>query len=88
MKGRIESGQLVTVEPVGNHPLRKGTIVLCKVKGRHFLHLIKATRFDGMSGPPEGESSPMSFLIGNNRGGTNGWTRRGSIYGVCTKVEN
>lgn len=34
MKGKIESGQLCTVEPVNDHyMLEKGDIVLCKVNG-------------------------------------------------------
>ena len=88
MKGKVESGQLVTVEPVGGRVLSRGAIVLCKVKGRHFLHLIKETRFDGFSNPPAPEPEPTSFLIGNNRGGINGWVHREAIYGLCTKVED
>ena len=88
MKGKIESGQLVTIEPVGGRVLSKGAIVLCRVKGKHFLHLIKETRFDGFSNPPAPQPEPTSFLIGNNRGGINGWVRRDAIYGLCTKVED
>lgn len=88
MRGMIESGQLVTLEPLGDHALRKGSVVLCKVKGQHFLHLIKETRFDGFYNPPAPTPEPTSFLIGNNRGGTNGWIQRESIYGICTKVED
>ena len=33
MKGKIASGQLVTVEPIGDRILEKGDIVLCKVNG-------------------------------------------------------
>ena len=43
-------------------------VVLCKVGGRQYLHLIKA--IDG-----------NRFLIGNNRGGVNGWIGYNSIYG-------
>lgn len=75
MKGKVESGQLVTVEPIGDRELYKGDIVLCKVQGRQYLHLIRAVRQDG------------TFLIGNNKGGTNGNCSRASIYGICTKVE-
>jgi len=74
MRGKVESGQLVTVEPVGDTELCKGMIVLCKVKGSQYLHLIKATQ-----GP--------RFQIGNNKGGINGWIGRTNIYGICTKVE-
>lgn len=69
MKGKIESGQLVIVIPV-NRELRVGDIVLCKVRGRHYLHLIKAIKND-------------KYLIGNNKGFLNGWTNKRSIYGIC-----
>ena len=43
MKGKIESGQLCTVEPIQDFgALQKGDIVLCKVNGNEYLHLIKA----------------------------------------------
>ena len=75
MKGKVESGQLCTVEPADPVQLEAGHIVLCKVNGRQFLHLIKARR---------GEQ----YQIGNNRGGINGWITAKSIYGRCTKVED
>jgi hypothetical protein len=73
MQGRIESGQLVTVEPLGDRKLNKGDIVLCKVNGSQYLHLIKAI---------QGER----FQIGNNVGRINGWITLNSIYGICTSV--
>ena len=42
MAGKIESGHLCTVEPVEPAALRVGDIVLCKVNGRAYLHLVKA----------------------------------------------
>ena len=75
MSGKVESGQLCTVEPVDAAVLRVGDIVLCKVKGREYLHLVKAVQ-----GP--------RFQIGNNRGGINGWISAGAIFGRCVKVEN
>jgi SOS-response transcriptional repressor LexA len=75
MTGKVNSGSLVTVEPLTKESvLRKGDIVLCKVKKSEYLHLIKSIFRD-------------RFLIGNNRGGTNGWIERANIYGKCTKVE-
>jgi hypothetical protein len=74
MSGRIESGQLCTVEPVDPAAVRVGDIVLCKVRGREFLHVVKA-----IQGP--------RFQIGNNRGHINGWIAAGGIFGRCTKVE-
>ena len=74
MRGKIESGQLCTVEPVTADSLQVGDIVLCKVNGRQYLHLVKA--IDG-----------ARFLIGNNRGRTNGWIGPSGIYGRCIRVE-
>src|SRR5262249_50217180 len=75
MKGRVGSGQLCTVEPTDPNTLKVGDIVLCKVRGREFLHLIKA-----IQGP--------RFQIGNNRGHINGWITAGGIFGRCVKVED
>jgi hypothetical protein len=55
MTGKIQSGQLCTVVPVDSVALKVGDIVLCKVRGAEYLHLIKA-----IQGP--------RFQIGNNRG--------------------
>jgi hypothetical protein len=41
MSGKISSGQLCTVEPIKDYStLVKGDIVLCKVSGNQYLHLI------------------------------------------------
>jgi hypothetical protein len=74
MAGKIESGQLCTVEPVNVATIKAGDIVLCKVNGREYLHLVKA-----IQGP--------RFQIGNNRGRINGWVTANSIFGRCVKVE-
>jgi len=75
MQGKVDSSQLVTVEPIGERELQKGDIVLCKVNGSQYLHLIKAIQGD-------------RFQIGNNRGRINGWVGRSLIYGICTRIEN
>jgi SOS-response transcriptional repressor LexA len=72
MTGKVNNGQLVTVEPVSRLP-EVGDIVLCRVNGNEYLHLVKAVQGD-------------RALIGNNKGGTNGWTK--AIYGRCIKVED
>ena len=74
MSGKIESGQLCTVEPVASETLEVGDIVLCKVNGSEYLHLVKA-----IQGP--------RFQIGNNRGRINGWITSNSIFGRCVRVE-
>jgi len=74
MSGRIESGQLCTVAPVDSSTLAVGDIVLCKVRGKVYLHLVKAI---------DGER----FQIGNNRGHVNGWVGAGGIFGKCIRIE-
>lgn len=74
MRGKIESGQLCTVEPTDPASLKVGDVVLCKVRGREYLHLVKAIQGG-------------RFLIGNNRGRVNGWVSAAAIYGKCVRVE-
>lgn len=74
MRGKIESGDLCTVAPVDVTTLEVGDIVLCKVNGREYLHLIKAI---------QGER----FQIGNNRGKMNGWVSANGIFGKLVRVE-
>lgn len=74
MKGKVNDRELVTLEPCTPEDLKVGDIVLVKVKGRVYLHLIKA-------------KSKGRYLIGNNRGGTNGWVGKNSIYGIATEIE-
>ena len=73
MRPRVLSGALVTLEPVGVDDLAVGDIVLCRVRGKVYLHLVKA-KSDGR------------VLIGNNRGGINGWTR--AVYGRAIEILN
>jgi hypothetical protein len=73
MSPKIESGQLCTVAPVDPAALVAGDIVLCKVKGAEYLHLVKAVRDD-------------RFQIGNNRGFINGWIGAGAVYGRLIAV--
>jgi hypothetical protein len=75
MVGIIESGQLCTVEPVDPETLSIGDVVLCKVNGSEYLHLIKAIQGN-------------RFQIGNNRGRINGWITANSIFGRCIRVED
>lgn len=74
MAGKIESGQLCTVRPAVHDELRVGDIVLCKVNGREYLHLVKAIQ-------------RQRFQIGNNRGKINGWVSANAIFGKCIRIE-
>ena len=75
MKGRIESGQLCTVAPIDPAAIEVGDVVLCKVHGNEYLHLVKAI-------------SGIRFQIGNNRGRINGWVGRNAIFGKCVKIQD
>lgn len=68
MKGRIESGQLCTVAPVGADAIAVDDIVLCRVRGTEYLHIVKAIQ-------------GARYQIGNNRGRINGWISANSIFG-------
>lgn len=74
MRGRVNDGDLVTVAPCDPVRLQVGNIVLVRVKGTDYLHLIKAI-------------DSGRFLIGNNRGGINGWVGAHCIHGIATKIE-
>jgi hypothetical protein len=74
MKGKVEDGSLVTLAPCAPSALGVGDIVLVRVHGHVYLHLIKAV-------------AGGRFLIGNNRGGINGWVGPNAIYGVATAIE-
>jgi hypothetical protein len=68
---------IVTEETI----LEKNDIVLCKVRGSQYLHLISAIR-DG------DDQDDCEYQISNNRGQVNGWITVNSIFGKCVKIEN
>lgn len=69
MEPRVRSGEIVHLRPVTS-PLKKGDVVLAKVNGRIYLHLVSAV---------EGQRVQIS----NNRGRVNGWASE--IYGVAER---
>jgi hypothetical protein len=73
MEPRVKSGALCTVRPAGVADVEVDDVVLCRVAGGDYLHLVKAKSSDG------------KVLIGNNRGHVNGWSR--NVYGVLVKTE-
>jgi len=76
MSGKIESGNFVRVCPIKNdNEIQVGSIVLCKVNGAEYLHLVKEVRGN-------------MYKIGNNRGKINGWTDRKNIFGKVAYVLN
>jgi len=74
MRGRIESGQLVTLAPVDPADIRADDVVLVAWKGGFLLHLVK-------------EVVNGRLLIGNNLGKVNGWVDATAAVGKVVAVE-
>jgi hypothetical protein len=72
----IRSRQLVTVAPVNPASVEVGDIVLSRVAGAVYLHLVSAV-----------DPSRQRIQISNNRGRINGWTSHARVYGICTAVD-
>ena len=68
----LKSGQDHKLEPATWVNVEVDDIVYCKVKGNYYTHLVKAKNPD------------KGVLIGNNRGGTNGWTK--NVYGKVIEI--
>ena len=73
MTPRIKSGQRCVIIPASVKSVEKGDIVLCRVNGKDYLHLVKAKKQDRV-------------LIGNNHGGVNGWTQR--VFGKMDEANS
>ncbi|MGW2781536.1 S26 family signal peptidase [Streptomyces populi] len=72
----IRSRQLVAVAPVDPSKLAVGDIVLARVAGTVYLHLVSSV-------DPAGKR----VRISNNRGHVNGWTGHGRVFGICVAVD-
>lgn len=72
MTPKIKSGEEVTITPIGDTAIEKGMIVLAKVKGRHYLHLVSAINGEHVQ-------------ISNNHGHVNGWTTKNRVFGIVNK---
>ena len=70
----IRSRQLVRIVPVDSKQVRRGDVVLAKVAGRYYLHLVSAV---------QGERVQIS----NNHGHVNGWAGRDRVYGIVQTVD-
>ena len=74
MAGKVDDGDIVTLKPITIAEVAVGDIVLCRVKGNDYLHLVKAKDGD-------------RILIGNNKGRENGWIRSGGLFGKAINIE-
>ena len=75
MRGRIESGQLVTIAPNTLGDVKIDDVVFIRWKGNFILHIVKDIQ-DGQ------------LLIGNNIGKINGWADPVDVLGVVTSVDD
>jgi signal peptidase I len=66
----IKSREEVTLSPF-NRELKKGDIVLCKVRGNYYTHKVYGKKGN-------------QYLIGNNHGHMNGWTEK--IFGIVIEI--
>lgn len=67
----IRNGHIVVVEPIDT-PVKKGDVVLARVNGRWFLHLVTGNK-------------PGQVQISNNHGHVNGWTSLSNVVGRLAK---
>lgn len=74
MRGRIESGQLVTIRKVGGQEVQIDDAVFVRWKNNYLLHLVK-------------DKDKGRILIGNNLGKINGWIGDEDVIGKVIKVE-
>ena len=75
MRGRIESGQLVTLVPVDGSDVAVDDMVFIRWKGNYLLHIVKQVGDQGL-------------LIGNNLGKINGWASPEDVLARVIKVED
>ena len=77
MRGRIESGQLVSLMPATMVDLDVGEVAFIKWKSSYLLHLV--LRVEVVAG---------RVLICNNLGKVNGWVAADAVFGKVVSVEN
>lgn len=79
MSGRINNGDLVTLEPVALEHVRVGDVVLARVWGKRrelvVLHEVLENRGD-------------EFLIGARNGRVDGWVCGAAIVGRASAIES
>lgn len=72
----IHSRRQCRVAPVDPTLLEVGDIVLARVSGSVYLHLVSAV-----------DTARRRVQISNNRGRVNGWTGHDRVFGICLAVD-
>jgi hypothetical protein len=75
MRGRIESGQLVTLKSANYHDVEIADVIFIRWKGNYLLHLIV-------------DKKDEELLIGNNVGKINGWIPAEAVIAKVILVED
>ena len=70
----IRTRQRVRIVPIDPASVARGDVVLAKVAGRFYLHLVSAVQGDRIQ-------------ISNNHGHVNGWTSRDRVFGRVVAVD-
>lgn len=79
MQGRVSEGDLVTLEPCSPQDLAVGDVVLARIQGRRYSHLVLHLIH---------EREANLFLIGSNHSRLDGWVTGENIFGKVTDVES
>ncbi|RYG66191.1 hypothetical protein EON80_15920 [bacterium] len=79
MRGRINDGEWVTLEPCRARNMKPGEIVLARIQGRHRSHLVLHTLL-GRAG--------FRYLIGTPAGREDGWVWGKDIFGRVTEISS
>ncbi|WP_371674136.1 S26 family signal peptidase [Streptomyces sp. NBC_00289] len=72
----IRSRQQVVVAPVDPSKLQVGDVVLARVAGTVYLHLVSSV-----------DLARKRVQISNNRGRVNVWTSHDRVFGICVAVD-
>lgn len=75
MRGRIESGQLVTLQPAVYDTIEVQDVIFIRWKGNYLLHLVL-------------EKNNNKVCIGNALGKINGWIDAADVLGKMIAVED
>lgn len=78
MTGRISDGDRVTLQPCRAEDIAAGDMVLARIAGRRYTHLVLHQVLEREQG---------RLLIGNNLGGVDGWVTAQDVYGRVVAVE-
>ncbi len=79
MQGRINDGDLVVLEPVQIGELCVGDVVLARVRGRRYFHLVLHQIVERKAG---------QFLIGSSAGRSDGWVDTYDVFGRVVDIHS